>query len=70
MGAKKITAQDIQFMSFRQIADKTTYHVKSIERFAREGRLKSIRINGKRVVTLKALNDFLESSVEDGKLEF
>lgn len=70
MGAKKITAQDIQFMSFKQIAEKTTYHLKTVERYARLGKLKTVRINGKRVVTLKALNEFLEESLEDGKLEF
>jgi excisionase family DNA binding protein len=69
MAAKKI-AEEIQFMSLRDVAEKTCYHLKTIERLAREGKLKTVKIRGKRLVTLAYLKEFLESSVEDGKLEF
>ncbi len=37
MGAKKITEKVFQGMTLQEVAGKSTYHIKTIERFAREG---------------------------------
>lgn len=70
MAAKKLQDIDhLQYMTFREIAERTTYHIKTIERFARNNVIKSTKIRGKRVVTVAAFKEFLESNLEDGKLE-
>lgn len=49
----------------------TTYDRKSLERFRREGVLKTRKLNGGKVVsTKKWIIEFLESISDDGPLEF
>jgi excisionase family DNA binding protein len=68
MGAKKLP-DELEFMSIGDIAERTTYHKKSIERFIREGRLKTVKINGRRLITRRAFIEFLQSSLSDGELK-
>lgn len=49
----------------------TTYDRKSLEKFVREGVLKTRKLNnGKRITTKKWIIEFLDSISDDGPLEF
>lgn len=49
----------------------TTYDIKTLEKFGREGTFKSRKLNGgKRVTTKKWIIEFLDSISDNGPLEF
>ena len=56
-------------MSLKDAAALTRYHLKSIERFVRDGHLKTVKIRGKRLTTKAYVQEFLEAGLEDGVLE-
>lgn len=71
MAAKKVAiAPELQLLSLKDAAGLTRYHLKSIERFAREGQLKTVKIRGRRLTTKAYIQEFLETSLEEGVLEF
>lgn len=61
MGEKKLKPDELEFLSINNIAERTTFHRKTIERFIREGKLKTVRISGRRLVTRRAFLEFLEA---------
>lgn len=69
MGAKKIK-NDLSFMTLTEVAEKLSYCRKTIERFAREGSLKTVKINGKRLVLESDFITFVKASLTEGDLDF
>lgn len=69
MGARKMKHEEIQFFSLAQVAERTSYHKKTIEKFVKEGRLKTVKINGRRLVSFTNLKEFLEAGLEEGQLD-
>lgn len=78
MGAKKLkqNSQLDELDNFRcyTMADSeriTTYDIKTLEKFRREGLFKTRKLNGGKVVTTKKwLIEFLDSISDEGPLEF
>jgi predicted site-specific integrase-resolvase len=69
MGAKKITpVSDIQFLTLTEVSLKIKAHRKTVERYVREGKLQTVKIAGKRLVTEKSFREFLNSNLLDGDL--
>lgn len=69
MGARKIKSEDIQFFSLSEVAERTSYHKKTIEKYVKEGRLKTVKINGRRLVSFANLKEFLEAGLTEGILD-
>jgi hypothetical protein len=70
VGAKKIVDfESVDLLTLKEVATKSRYHLKSIERFARLKIIRTVKIRGKRMVTATAYQEFLESGLEEGKLE-
>ena len=68
--AKKHDVKSLRFMTLEDISEATRYHRKTLERFIREGKLKTVKLNGKRLVLVSEFENFIRSSLEDGELEF
>lgn len=65
MGEKKIRPDELEFLSINNIAERTTFHRKTIERFIREGRLKTVKVGGRRLITRRAFIEFLNAESND-----
>lgn len=66
MGRKKISADDLNFMSLYQVAEKTTLSINTIRKMVFDGRLPSKKIGRRRVVLqsdfIKFCNEGLQAS--------
>jgi excisionase family DNA binding protein len=65
VGEKKIRPDELEFLSINNIAERTTFHRKTIERFIREGRLKTVKVGGRRLITRRAFIEFLNAESND-----
>jgi len=66
--AKKQKYEELQFFSLLEVAQRTSYHKKTIEGYVKEGRLKTVKINGRRLVSYSDLRDFLAANLQEGVL--
>lgn len=64
MGAKKLDS-DIQYYTFKQASDLVPFHWKTITRFAREGKIRTVKIGGRRFIPKEALLEFIETNSEE-----
>ena len=69
MGAKKVDATNLKFMTIDDVAEATRYHRKTIARFIREAKIKTVKLNGKRLVLVSEYEKFVKSCLEEGDLE-
>jgi excisionase family DNA binding protein len=67
--AKKMKHEEFQFFSLQEVADRTSYHKKTIEKYVKAGRLKTVKINGRRLVSIANLKEFLEAGLQEGELD-
>lgn len=59
--SKVVEKHDLQFYSIKDVSGITTFSVPAIRKFISSGKLKSLKMNRKILITKNALIDFIES---------
>ena len=67
--AKKLAAENLEFMSINEVAAKLSIHPKTVAKLVRGGVLNSIKLGKRRLVSMKHFRQFLESNITEGSLD-
>ena len=67
MAAKKLKQVEHQYLTMKEVMEKTHYSRRSIERFIKDGELRSVRIRRKRLIAADSFAEFINASTVDGK---
>ena len=61
MGERKFHPDELTMFSIGEVAEQLSFSKKTIERFIREKRIKTVRVGARRRISKKALLDFLNT---------
>jgi len=69
MAAKKITPDNLTFLSINEVAQKLASHPKTIAKLIRSGSLESVKVGKRRLISLTHFRRYIEAHMTEGSLE-